>query len=81
MGLNGKRLHYLLQLWYSPTALLLDAPIDLLIYHMIVGLEAKQRHRIALVLKFSAPRGCGYLFASLNDLPDLAAYFLTSKFE
>lgn len=78
-GLNGRQLHYLLQLWYSPTASSRGWPINRPIYHMPVGSEAKQWHGIVVVLKFSRPRRRGYSHASLNDLPDHAAYFVMCK--
>ncbi|KIM56022.1 hypothetical protein SCLCIDRAFT_1220677 [Scleroderma citrinum Foug A] len=78
-GLNDRQLHYPLQLWYSPTASSRGAPINRPINQMIVGSEAKQWHDMVVVLKFSGSRRRGYSHASLNDLPDLAAYFLACK--
>lgn len=78
-GLNGEPLRFPLHLWYSPTALSRNAPINRAIYHITSGAALKQWCGTVVVLKFNGSRRQGYSDAGSNDLPALSAYFLAYK--
>ncbi|KAF5384570.1 hypothetical protein D9757_007507 [Collybiopsis confluens] len=78
-GLNGESLRFPLHLWYSPTALQRNAPVNRSIYNITCGSASKAWCGAVVVLKFNGSRRQGYTDASPNDLPALSAYFLAYK--
>lgn len=78
-GLNGEPLRFPLNLFYSPTALHKQNPINRAIYHITSGAAAKAWAGTVVVLKFNGSRRQGYSDAGSNDLPALSAYFLAYK--
>ncbi|KAJ4470147.1 hypothetical protein J3R30DRAFT_1230456 [Lentinula aciculospora] len=78
-GLNGENLRFPLHLWYSPTALQRNAPVNRSIYNITCGSASKAWCGPVVVLKFNGSRRQGYTDASPNDLPALSAYFLAYK--
>jgi len=78
-GLNGEPLRFPLHLWYSPTALQKQSPVNRAIYHITSGAAPKPWCGSVIVLKFNGSRRQGYSDAGSNDLPALSAYFLAYK--
>ncbi|KAE9399181.1 hypothetical protein BT96DRAFT_965715 [Gymnopus androsaceus JB14] len=78
-GLNGENLRFPLHLWYSPTALQRNAPVNRSIFNITCGSASKAWCGTVVVLKFNGSRRQGYTDASPNDLPALSAYFLAYK--
>lgn len=78
-GLNGENLRFPLHLWYSPTALQRNSPVNRSIYNITCGSASKAWCGPVVVLKFNGSRRQGYTDASPNDLPALSAYFLAYK--
>ncbi|KAF9077990.1 hypothetical protein BDP27DRAFT_1207658 [Rhodocollybia butyracea] len=78
-GLNGENLRFPLHLWYSPTALQRNTPVNRSIYNITCGSASKAWCGPVVVLKFNGSRRQGYTDASPNDLPALSAYFLAYK--
>jgi hypothetical protein len=78
-GLNGEPLRFPLHLWYSPTALSKNSPVNRAIYHITSGAAAKAWCGPVVVLKYNGSRRQGYSDAGSNDLPALSAYFLAYK--
>lgn len=78
-GLNGEPLRFPLNLWYSPTCLQKNAPVNRAIAHVTAGANAKPWCGPVVVLKFNGSRRQGYADAGSNDLPALSAYFLAYK--
>ncbi|KAF5391281.1 hypothetical protein D9757_001943 [Collybiopsis confluens] len=78
-GLNNENLRFPLHLWYSPTAIQRNAPINRAIHNITGGSAVKAWCGPVIVLKFSGSRLQGYTNAGQNDLPALSAYFLAYK--
>ncbi|KAH9987532.1 hypothetical protein BJV77DRAFT_950121 [Russula vinacea] len=78
-GLNGEPLRFPLQLWYSPGALAMNAPINQAITRITSGSASKPWCGPVIVLKYNGSRRQGYSDAGSNDLPALSAYFLAYK--
>ena len=78
-GLNGEPLRFPLHLWYSPSALAVNAPINQAIFRITSGAAAKPWCGPVIVLKYNGSRRQGYSDAGSNDLPALSAYFLAYK--
>ncbi|KAG6809239.1 hypothetical protein H0H92_001049 [Tricholoma furcatifolium] len=78
-GLNGEPLRFPLHLYYSPSALQKQAPINRSIFHITSGAAQKNWCGTVIVLKFNGSRRQGYSDAGSNDLPALSAYFLAYK--
>lgn len=78
-GLNAEALRFPLHLWYSPTALQKNSPVNRAIYNITSGAAARAWAGTVVVLKFNGSRRQGYADAGSNDLPALSAYFLAYK--
>jgi hypothetical protein len=78
-GLNGEPLRFPLQVWYSPGALAVNAPINQAIIRITSGSASKPWCGPVIVLKYNGSRRQGYSDAGSNDLPALSAYFLAYK--
>ncbi|KAI0272728.1 hypothetical protein BC834DRAFT_966705 [Gloeopeniophorella convolvens] len=78
-GLNGEPLRFPLHLWYSPSAVAANAPINQAISRITSGAAAKPWCGPVIVLKYNGSRRQGYSDAGSNDLPALSAYFLAYK--
>ncbi|KAJ8095087.1 hypothetical protein PM082_010306 [Marasmius tenuissimus] len=78
-GLNGEALRFPLHLWYSPTALQKNSPVNRSIYNITSGSAPKAWCGAVVVLKYNGSRRQGYADAGSNDLPALSAYFLAYK--
>ncbi|KAF8273208.1 hypothetical protein EI94DRAFT_1716895 [Lactarius quietus] len=78
-GLNGEPLRFPLHLWYSPSALAVNSPINQAIFRITSGAAAKPWCGPVIVLKYNGSRRQGYSDAGSNDLPALSAYFLAYK--
>jgi hypothetical protein len=78
-GLNGEPLRFPLHLWYSPSALAVNAPINQAIIRITSGSASKHWCGPVIVLKYNGSRRQGYSDAGSNDLPALSAYFLAYK--
>ena len=78
-GLNGESLRFPLHLWYSPSALAANTPINQAIFRITSGAASKPWCGPVIVLKYNGSRRQGYTDAGSNDLPALSAYFLAYK--
>jgi len=78
-GLNGEPLRFPLHLWYSPSALTANAPVNQAIFRITSGAAPKPWCGPVIVLKYNGSRRQGYSDAGSNDLPALSAYFLAYK--
>ncbi|KAI0649608.1 hypothetical protein C8Q79DRAFT_997721 [Trametes meyenii] len=78
-GLNREPLRFPLEIWYCPTSLQRNWPINRAIYRITGGYASKAWCGPVVVLKFSGSRRRGYSNAAWNDLPPLSAYFLAYK--
>ncbi|KIK59852.1 hypothetical protein GYMLUDRAFT_226858 [Collybiopsis luxurians FD-317 M1] len=78
-GLNSENLRFPLHLWYSPTAIQRNAPINRAVHNITGGSATKAWCGPVVVLKFSGSRLQGYTDAGPNDLPALSTYFLAYK--
>ena len=74
-GLNGEPLRFPLHLWYSPGALVANAPINQAITHITSGSASKPWCGPVIVLKYNGSTRQGYSDAGPNDLPTLPQSF------
>ncbi|KAF9256117.1 hypothetical protein L218DRAFT_1028165 [Marasmius fiardii PR-910] len=79
-SLNGQALQFPFHLWYSPTALQRNSPVNRSIYNITSGSAPKAWCGGVVVLKYNDSRLQGYANAGFNDLPPLSAYFLDYKY-
>ncbi|KAJ7846510.1 hypothetical protein B0H13DRAFT_2093017 [Mycena leptocephala] len=76
-GPSGELLCSPLHVFYSPTALTKGTPISRCIHHITSGAATKPWYGNVVAFKFNGPRRQGHTEAGSNDLPALAAYFLS----
>jgi hypothetical protein len=78
-GLNNEPLRFPLHLFYSPSALQKNTPMNRSINNITSGAAAKKWCGPVVVLKFNGSRRQGYADGGSNDLPALSAYFLAYR--